>query len=273
MKPLFVINCLWIGNKLGSIEQVCLLSMLRHGHRVRLYGYEKIHNIPSGIEFVNGNEVLPYNEILRYTNGHIHAIGADLFRYKLQELGLGIWLDLDVLLLKPLTQSQHDIFGKEEKNKCNNAVLFLAKESQILHSLIKLVSTPYPIPPFFSPTKRTLLKIQKKLGLPKHVSAMRWGTFGPKALTHFSKTHNLFDRAQETDVFYPVHYRDAHGPLTANWDTEQFITTNTKTLHLWNEMLKKPSYIRPDLKSGSIVVEKTSFLENYAKHELGYCFN
>lgn len=272
MNPLFTINCLWIGNKLGPTEQLCLLSMLKQGHQVRLFTYEAVLNVPSGIEIISGNSILPREKILYDKKRNSPALGSDVFRLKLQEHNLGIWLDLDILLLKPLFSQTADLFGRQHGDTFNNAVLYLNSDSPILKSLIDFVSNPYPVPPFFSRTSQFMLKTRKTLRLPKHVSYMNWGVFGPKALTHFIRVHNSTQFAQPEDVFYPVNYKDAHGPFTANWNTEKHITPNTKALHLWNEMLKKPSSIRPDASRNNFIVEKNSFVEKYAREELEFRF-
>lgn len=266
------LNCLWIGPVLGPIETVCLLSMLRQGHRVRLFTYEPVANVPAGVDVVSAEEVVSRVEILQHRRRQSFALGSDIFRYRLQEAGLGPWVDLDVLVLRPITLDGPYLFGWEHPERINGAVLYLDRESPLLQALLTFIADPWPIPPFYSWAARFGLMVRRRVGFPKHVSAMRWGVFGPAALTHFAAQHRVSAAARPIDVFYPVPVREAHGPFTAQWDTHRYLTSRTVTLHLWNEMLKRPSHLRRVMPGEPVAVETGSFLADYAKRELGFRF-
>jgi len=44
------IRSLWIGGALSRLERVCLTSFLRAGHKVYLYTYDEVSNIPDGVD-------------------------------------------------------------------------------------------------------------------------------------------------------------------------------------------------------------------------------
>ena len=268
-KELFDINCLWLGRFLRPLEQICLLSMLRQGHHVRLFCYDKIENVPSGIEIADANQFLPRENFKFYKNGSA-ALGSNIFRYLLMKNNLGLWLDTDILLLRPLYKENNPVFGKEDCHLINNAVLYLPATLEVLSSLLYFVQAEYPIPPFFSAHKRFSLMKKKILGFPVHVSDMPWGIYGPQALTFFLKKHNLGNMAKPRDFFYPIHWADAHSLFVANLNTENLITSRTICVHLWNECLRIPSSIRPENPIGKLIVEKNSFVEKFASEELGF---
>jgi hypothetical protein len=41
---------LWIGTRLQYLNQVCLISHLKHGHPVTLYCTDTVENVPEGVE-------------------------------------------------------------------------------------------------------------------------------------------------------------------------------------------------------------------------------
>ena len=47
--PLAEIGTLWVGKELSWLEQLCLASFVDHGHRVKLFTYDKVQNVPDGV--------------------------------------------------------------------------------------------------------------------------------------------------------------------------------------------------------------------------------
>lgn len=267
---LFALNCLWVGETLRPLEQVSLLSMVRQGHRVRLFTYGKVKNVPDGIEVEDANAVLPWEQMLFHRATNSPALGANVFRYHMMRAGLGLWLDLDVLLLKPIVRTSEPLFGFQDSRLINNAVLFLPPDSPVLDDLIDFTGRRYPVPPFYSPRKKIRLTLRKCVGRPVHVSDLKWGVFGPHALTHFVRKHALADKAAQREVYYPVHPADAHSLFLADGGVEDMLGDETVAIHMWNELLRQPSPRRPDNPPGSLLVDKGSFVETFARKELGF---
>jgi hypothetical protein len=65
-----VIQALWIGARLGLIEQLSLASFLHHGHEVHLYLYAPCEGIPRGTTVRDGRDILPEEEIFFYGSGY-----------------------------------------------------------------------------------------------------------------------------------------------------------------------------------------------------------
>lgn len=269
-RPLFPINCLWFGGPLGVVEQLSLMSMLRQGHAVRLFSYDRALSVPSGVEVVDAREVMPEDRMFIHHRRKSPAIGADLFRCHLMERDLGLWSDLDVVLLHPLEQTPHHFFGWQDAHSIASGVLYLVSGSPLLRSMLTFLSEPFPVPPFFDPLTRWTLWVRRALGVPKHVREMRWGVTGPRALTYFAQLHGDATLALPPTVLYPVPLSEAHGPLTANWDINRYLTPETRALHLWNTALRHPSAIRPVVPPGAPKIERGSFLGEFARRELGY---
>ncbi len=264
------INYFWHGAPLGDIEIVSMLSSLAVGERVRLFSYEKLKNIPDGVELADAREVMDQDQLIRFRATQSPALGSNRFRYNLQKKQLGIWFDLDILQLKKIDPSDNFIFGFEDQSIINSAVLRTPFDSELLDDLLAFTSQQYPNPPFYDQNTKSLLIDQANKGNPVPVEALPWGVFGPQALTYFIKKNNLLDQVKPRECFYPIHHSQAHLPFMANIDISQFIKEQTTLIHLWNEMLRKPSYLRPHNLPGQLLIEKGSYFETFAQRTLGY---
>lgn len=100
------INFLWIGNKLGKLEQLTLKSFLDNGHIPNLWLYDmSCNNVPEGTLRLNANDILPSSRIFSYTGKGDCREGSfggfsDLFRYYLLKKIGGWYCDMDVTCLK-----------------------------------------------------------------------------------------------------------------------------------------------------------------------------
>jgi hypothetical protein len=264
------INCLWFGKTLGDLEQICLLSMLRQGHKVRLFCYDTISNVPTGIEISDAREIMPRQELILYRGNGSPALGSNKFRYLIMKKGLGIWLDTDVILIKPIPKPQNCIFGWQDKKLICNAVLYLPQSSPLTGEICNFVSQQYPVPPFFDDATRSELERRSKSGHPVDVRDLPWGVYGPKALTYFVRKNGLLHYSKPKDVFYPVHWSEAHALLSPKYDVSALITNSTVAIHLWNAALRCPSKLRPENSFGKIIIEEGCFIEKFAREQLGY---
>jgi hypothetical protein len=100
------VNCFWNGPYLGDLEQICLLSMLRQGYKVRLFSYDAISNVPTGIEMCDAREIMPHHQLVLHHASGSPAPGSDRFRYLIMKKGLGVWLDTDVILIKAIPKHE-----------------------------------------------------------------------------------------------------------------------------------------------------------------------
>ena len=78
-----MIQSLWVGKRLSSMEILSIHSFLHHGHDYRLYVYEPGVNLPEGALACDANEILPASSIFQYTDFTSYAGFSNFFRYKL----------------------------------------------------------------------------------------------------------------------------------------------------------------------------------------------
>lgn len=270
LSTLFQVNSFWTGRPLGELERLCVLSMLKQGHKVRIFSYGDLGPLPDGVERADAEAIVPAAALLRHRKSGSPSLGSNVFRYRLMQQGLGLWLDLDMLLFRPIRMSAGPVFGWQDSSTINTAVLYLPPDSPTLAALLTFTDEPYPVPPFFRPYRQRLLRFRHAIGLPQHVTRMRWGVFGPKALTYFARQTGEAAQAAARDVYYPLHSRRAHGALMTGYDLAAHFTPETVGLHLWNEALrKKPRDLDRDIPEGKLIIDPDSFLATYAKREFG----
>ena len=99
----------WHG-PLDRLRQTCLRSQVAAGHKVTVYSFDPIPGLPDGVANAGAEAILPhaFSERLRppqpdgswrdWTTLQF----SDFFRMRLMAERAGLWLDADVLLLKPV---------------------------------------------------------------------------------------------------------------------------------------------------------------------------
>ena len=232
------LNSLWVGDELGYIERLSIVSAMAAGHPYTIYSYapEKLRGVPVGAEIRDAREVMSDETLVRYFNARWAALGTDFFRYALLAKGLGYWVDLDLYFVAPFDFEDQYVFGWEHETSINGAVLRLPAQSSMLGDLRELPKTNWR-PPFFGP-RRTLQFYWARLTKGDiHPEDLEWGTFGPALITYLAKKHGVANLAQERSVFYSIRYQEADlfsGPAAV---VESKLTPQTRAVHLWHSKL------------------------------------
>jgi hypothetical protein len=231
------LNALWVGGDLTYLERVCLASAVAMGHPVDLYSYHPIGNAPPGVSLRDAREVMPESMMIKYKREKSFALGANLFRLMLQKLGRGCYIDCDVLLLKPIPESDY-IFGWEDADTINNAVLKLPPDSAILTDFLAMIAAKPIIVPWWSPTAKLRQRAKAIVGNDRDLASLPWGTTGPRAITYFAHQHRLTERASPIEVFYPNPYQAAEDIFEPSAVVEARLTDKTLAVHLWHNRIK-----------------------------------
>ena len=236
MQPLQM-NALWIGDRLAKLQQLCLLSAVHAGHRVRLFTYGKLEDVPGELEQVDARDIYPESAIIRHARTGSPSIFADRFRYEIARRGLGAWADADVLFLKPLLEESDMICGWESRSRVGNSVLYFTPQSGVLQDLCRFAADDYPIPPWYNPMRRVWLGLCKRMGSPVPVSRLTWGVLGPGLLTYVLTERRELSRVWPMHRLYAVPYREKFGPFRAAYDLSARIKPDTVCVHLWAQGL------------------------------------
>lgn len=55
----------WYSGQLRLVDRLCLSSMVKTGQRVKLFSYDKLENLPVGVELHEAESILPRSAIYR----------------------------------------------------------------------------------------------------------------------------------------------------------------------------------------------------------------
>ncbi len=233
--PLEPCNGLWIG-PLGALERACLRSVVRQGHRMNLYAYRELAGVPEGVALHDAAAILPESAIIRHRSGSV-ALFANRFRYELQRLGKGIWLDSDQYLLAPIPAGEGHLFGWQDERQINTSVLRIPPDSPMLGDLLALFEER-SIPSWLPPGARLAASLRRAWTGRASLADMPWGTAGPRALTALARRHDILREAVGPEVYSPVHYHDAGWIRDPGVSLASMIAPATLGVHLWNEKIK-----------------------------------
>jgi hypothetical protein len=138
------INFLWIGDRLGKLEQLTLKSYLDNNHTPVIWLYDlTCSNIPEGVVKEDANQILPSNKIFSYTGRGDCRKGSyggfsDIFRYYLLLQTGGWYSDMDVTCLKNFSDvdNQPYVFRPHRYTKAVGNIMKCPAQSTFLQKCI-----------------------------------------------------------------------------------------------------------------------------------------
>jgi mannosyltransferase OCH1-like enzyme len=93
-----IVQGLWVGGALSTMERLSISSFLANGHDYHLYVYRDVSGVPEGATIRDASTIVSESRIGNFS---WLAEFSDLFRYALLLERGGIWADLDVICLRP----------------------------------------------------------------------------------------------------------------------------------------------------------------------------
>lgn len=236
------IGMLWVEGALSYVEVLCAQSFLDAGHHVKLYHYKDVQNVPDGVELVHGDTVLKIDNFIQHGRTGSLALFSDVFRYHLlRQNDRMIWADLDAYCVKPFETKTGHFFGWESKHHINGGVLGLPPDSDALGQLLEMSEDEYGIPEWYPEEEKTRLQELKDAGTPVHVGEMRWGVWGPQAVTHYLHKTGEDKYAFPISGLYPVGFRERR-ILMRTWakeKVEDLITEDTYSVHFYGRRVRE----------------------------------
>jgi hypothetical protein len=206
-----VIQGLWIGEELSTMEQLSIASFLANGHAYHLYAYEPIRNVPAGAELKDAAEILPRSRAFQYT-GHATWSGfANFFRYKLLLDRGGWWADTDLICLQPFCFQSEYVFSSE----------FSLGRQMVNIGAIK------------APPGSDVMRYAWEVCQTKDTSRLVWGETGPQLMEEAVLRHSLERSVLDWRTFCPVGFRDWKDLINPDADTDY---DTSYAIHLWHEM-------------------------------------
>ena len=203
----------WHG-PMDALRQTCLRSQLAAGHKVTVYSFDTIPGLPAGVDNADAEVILPhtFSERLRppqpdgswrdWTTLQF----SDFFRMKLMAKSAGLWLDADVLLLKPATTDPaKPYFAWERPRQLGNSVIYLPPGHGIVTAFEDLMEQEELTPDWLSLRHRITFAMRRLRGGSNRLSDIRVAIFGPAALTALARRTGELQNALPKQSFYAVH--------------------------------------------------------------------
>lgn len=103
-----VIQGMWFGESLSTLEILCMKSFMSNGHEFHLYVYEELHGIPQGVVVKDANKIIPKDQIKEF---RWFAGFSDFFRYSMLAQNGGWYVDMDVICLRPFDFTYEYVFA------------------------------------------------------------------------------------------------------------------------------------------------------------------
>ncbi|MDO5705368.1 MAG: hypothetical protein Q4G49_09900, partial [Paracoccus sp. (in: a-proteobacteria)] len=238
------IGSLWIDGPLSWLEIASIRSFIDLGHDYVLYTYGDVPNVPEGAQVRDAREVWANDTIILHSKAHSPAIHADVFRAIMVRDTGRVWVDTDIIALKPFSASLQWFIGHERDDRLllGNAVMGAPEGSETIRAMVDFLTSDDPVPPWINPRQRQNLDALRDADGRLNMGDLPWGTTGPQALTHFAQETGELVHAQPTHVFFPISFRDRK-LLTenANLDRAMQLTSQDGTLavHLYSRWMRK----------------------------------
>jgi hypothetical protein len=203
----------WHG-PLDPLRQTCLRSQVAAGHQVTVYSFEPLAGLPDGIGNAEAEAILPhaFAEKLRppepdgswrdWTTLQF----SDFFRMRLMARGAGLWLDADVLLLKPIEiDLAKPYFAWERRRQLGNSVLYLPSDSSIVAAFEDLMEQEELEPDWLALRHRLTFMLRQLRRRSNRLADIRVAIYGPASLTALARRGGELRHALPKKSFYAVH--------------------------------------------------------------------
>ena len=203
----------WHG-PLDRLRLTCLRSQVAAGHKVTVYSFEPLGRLPDGVGNADAEAVLPhgFSEKLRppqpdgtWRDWTILQF-SDFFRMRLMARHAGLWLDADVLLLKPVEIDEtKPFFAWERPRQLGNSVLYLPPRDPIVAAFDQLMRQDELTPDWLALRHRLTFALRRLRGGSNRLSDIRVAIYGPAALTALARRAGELHYALPKQSFYAVH--------------------------------------------------------------------
>lgn len=196
-----------------------MTTWLANGYEVEFFAYDTLlfESVPEGITCTDAREVLPEHEIFSEPIGRTGYSGfSNLFRIELMKKRNGVWVDLDVVAIRPLESVPPYIFAKENRKWINGAVFRSPAESELTKYLEGVIRSK--------------------------ASEGYWefGELGPRAITVGVAKFNLHQYEFDRGAFYAISGLDSWKLYSvAGLHEVESSLSNSYFIHIANEISKQ----------------------------------
>ena len=225
-KKSHIIQSLWIGDSISTMEILSMKSFLFHNHTYHLYTYNPIENIPDGVVIKDANEIIPKDQIYTYENGSYSAF-SNLFRFTLLWKCGGYWADTDLICVKSFKFTQPYVIVSEPTQDYNS----------------QLVTSSFIGLPKKSMTAYAGINFQKKIKHEILDGTLKWGA-GPKCMNKIVNNYKLQKYILPWNTVNSCGWNDIQSIVDTSYKPKSNsvitninnIPDNMICIHMWNYM-------------------------------------
>jgi len=248
------VHGLWIGERLSILAELCIRSFLYHGFRFKLFTYGPVENVPDGVAILDAGMILPANEAFVHKTGSL-APAADWFRYRFLHRNGGVWVDMDLICLKPFRIQRVPWFARENGSTVAIGLLAFPPGHELLREMERLAADPAAVMPWDTDEQaRVKAELMRSMpGVAERRMAVDWGSAGPGEFTRALGHFGLLGHAAAHSSVYPVHYgvwRHLYDG-TLRLDSPAF--EQSFAIHLWGELTRREPDALANLAADSVV--------------------
>jgi len=203
----------WHG-PLDTLRLTCLRSQIAAGHKVTVYSFDPLPRLPDGVGNAEAEAILPHSfaEKLRppgpdasWRDWTVLQF-SDFFRMRLMAERAGLWLDPDVLLLRPVEiDPAKPYFAWERPRQLGNSVLYLPPDDPIVAAFEDLMEQEELKPDWLALRHRLTFALRRLRGGSNRLSDIRIAIYGPAALTALARRAGELHHALPKQAFYAIH--------------------------------------------------------------------
>ena len=244
---------LWIGDRLRWIDRLALASFRHHGHEVTLY--HAGDEAPGGTEGIACRPATDVADVDALLGKFAPAVVSDMFRYALMRQTPAIWVDTDVLCLRPLQpDAEGYLAGYEDGGWINGAVLRLPPDSAALGLLLDGIDDAALVPGWLPPVLAA--RVMEKRPRFRLIEACRLAPniLGPQALTQLLRQTGEDAHALPQSALNPLPWYHAEVAFNPHGGVAGWLGPDTRVLHLYASRLRKP-HLRRRPPSGSFIAD------------------
>jgi len=228
-----IIQSLWVGNALSTMEKLCMKSFLENGHPFHLYVYNDIKNIPAGVTVKDAAAIVPPEKIFKYKDHDSYAGFSNIFRYKLLLEKGGFWVDTDLICLMPFQPSLKTeyIFSSQHlrQNNASNA------------------NKPYKVNcgTIMAPAGSSVMEYCYNVSIDRDPAQLTWGEIGPNLMGKAVDKFGLQNFVVKPRTFCPIpfwNWKLLINDLSIKNGLEDIMSIlmyEARGIHLWNEYWRR----------------------------------
>lgn len=207
------------------MEKTSIRSFVDKGHDYHLYTYDNLEGVPDDVSLKRADKIMKWGGRSNPEKSRDYATFSNIFRYKLLLEGGGIWVDTDIICMRPFNFERNFVFASERVERQSRWTLRLPQRP--VGCVIK------------APKGSRVISYCYERSKSKSIDEVEWAEIGTDLIGKAINKYNMEDYVKPFWAFCPVSW----------WNWSDFIDTSKSTMikekikekvlcpysyHLWN---------------------------------------